>query len=288
MAIIETHQGWRGSLDEVGLVGMDIATFGGIIAGIVLLGWAMASGSSLLIFWNPPSLMITVGGTFAATLINYPLRQMLGVVGVLKNAFFKKAMDPSEVISILVSFAEKARREGLLALEDDAQQLEDGFLQKGIQLVVDGTDPELVRSILETELAFLEDRHKAGQGIFETMGALAPAFGMIGTLIGLIQMLKNLDDPSAIGPGMAVALLTTFYGALMANLIFIPIAGKLKVKSAEEVLLKEVMIEGILSIQSGDNPRIVEEKLKAFLAPKTRKSIRNGVRKSGEAGDEDV
>lgn len=250
---------------------MDIASIIGFVAGTVLILWAMSTGGSLMGFWDPPSIAITVGGTFAAVFINFPLSKIVGVMKILKQAFIGKVIDPSEVIGTLVKFAEKARREGLLALEDEAAQLTDPFLQKGLQLVVDGTDPELVRSILETELAFLEDRHKAGQGIFDSMAALAPAFGMIGTLIGLIQMLKNLDDPSAIGPGMAVALLTTFYGAMMANFVFIPISGKLKVKSAEEVLLKEVMIEGILSIQSGDNPRIVEEKLKAFLAPKLRK-----------------
>jgi chemotaxis protein MotA len=240
------------------------------VVGSGLIIWAISLGSSLTAFWDPPSIAITVGGTFAAVLINFPLSKILGVMKILKHAFVGKPIDPSEVIMTLVKFAEKARREGLLALEDEATQLSDPFLQKGLQLVVDGTDPELVRSILETELAFLEDRHKAGQGIFDSLATLAPAFGMIGTLIGLVQMLKNLDDPSAIGPGMAVALLTTFYGAMMANFLFIPISGKLKVKSAEEVLLKEVMIEGILSIQSGDNPRIVEEKLKAFLAPKLR------------------
>ena len=145
------------------------------------------------------------------------------------------------------------------ALEDAAYQLGDEFLQKGILLIVDGTDPELVKNIMETELAFLEERHKEGQSIFETMGTLAPAFGLIGTIIGLINMLKQLDNPSAIGPGMAVALVTTFYGAMFANLIFIPIAGKLKVRSREEVLIKEVMIEGMLSIQAGENPRIIEE-----------------------------
>jgi chemotaxis protein MotA len=169
-------------------------------------------------------------------------------------------------------------------LEDAAYQVEDDFLKKGILLIVDGTDPELVRNILETELAFLEDRHKTGQSIFETMGALAPAFGMIGTLIGLIRMLRNLNNPEAIGPGMAVALLTTFYGALLANLVFIPVAGKLKIRSNEEILNKEVMIEGMLSIQAGENPRIIEEKLKAFLAPKIRESLQDekGLVQGGE------
>jgi len=217
--------------------------------------------------------MIVAGGTLAATLISYPLKNVVGVFGVLKKAFFNKMQDPTEIINILVRFAEKARREGLLALEMDAEEIDDKFLQKGIQLVVDGTDPELVKSILETELVFLEERHRAGRAIFETMGQLSPAFGMIGTLIGLIQMLGSLNDPGAIGPGMATALITTFYGSLMANLIFNPIAEKLRVRTAEEVLLREVMIEGILSIQAGENPRIVEEKMKVFLAPRLRENI---------------
>ncbi|MEW6723380.1 MAG: flagellar motor protein [Bacillota bacterium] len=265
---------------------MDLATILGIVSGVGLLLYGMGRGGDLRAFLDLPSAAITIGGTLAATLVNYPLAQLNGVLKVLRIAFTKKSMDPQEAIATLVSFAEKARREGLLALENDAEGLDEPFLQKGIQLVVDGTDPELVRSILETELAFLEDRHKAGQGIFETMGALAPAFGMIGTVMGLIQMLKNLDTPETIGDGMAIALVTTFYGATLANLVFIPIAGKLRVKSAEEILLKEVMIEGILSIQAGDNPRIVEEKLKAFLAPKLRRILRRGKSQPGVVDDD--
>ncbi|MDH7576756.1 MAG: MotA/TolQ/ExbB proton channel family protein [Bacillota bacterium] len=252
---------------------MDFATALGLFSGLFLLIWAIKLGGSVGTFWNPPSVMIVLGGTLASTLINYPLKKVIGVTRVLKNAFFTKVKDPTEIIRILVGFAEKARREGLLALEVEAESIDDKFLQKGIQLVVDGTDPELVRSILETDLTFLEDRHKAGQAIFETMGLLAPAFGMIGTLIGLIQMLGVLDKPEQIGPGMATALITTFYGALLANLIFNPIAGKLRVRTSEEMLLREVMIEGILSIQAGENPRIVEEKMKVFLAPRLRENI---------------
>ncbi len=252
---------------------MDFATALGLFSGLFLLIWAIEMGGSVGTFWNPPSVMIVLGGTLAGTLINYPLQKVVGVVRVLKNAFFTKMKEPTEIIQILVSFAEKARREGLLALEAEAETIDDKFLQKGIQLVVDGTDPELVRSILETDLTFLEDRHKSGQAIFETMGLLAPAFGMMGTLIGLIQMLGAIDQPEQIGPGMATALITTFYGTLFANLIFNPIAGKLRVRTSEEVLLREVMIEGILSIQAGENPRIVEEKMKVFLAPRLRDNI---------------
>lgn len=254
---------------------MDLASIIGILTGFGLFIAAIGLGGSLKTFWDPASLLIVLGGTTAATLVNYPMVHILGMFKVLSKAFVKKSASPKEFIELLVRFAEKARREGLLALEEESAEVGDPFLQKGIQLVVDGTDPELVRNVLETELAFLSDRHKGGQSIFQTMGSLAPAFGMIGTLIGLIEMLRNLDDPNAIGPGLATALMTTFYGAVLANLIFIPVAGKLGVKSQEEILLKEVMIEGILSIQAGDNPRIVGEKLKAFLAPKVRDNLRD-------------
>lgn len=255
---------------------MDISPIAGLVAGVILLVIGMTSGQGLgglRAFYDFDSILIVLGGTFAGILINYPLSQLKEVVKTVRVAFSKSKNNPQIVINTLVSFAEKARREGLLALEEEAQRLDEPFLQKGIQLIVDGTDPELVRNILETELAFLEDRHSSGQSIFETAAALAPAFGMIGTLIGLIQMLKALDDPNAIGPGMAVALVTTFYGSLLANLIFTPIAGKLKIKSSEEIMLKEVMVEGMLSIQAGENPRIVEEKLKAFLSPKIRRFL---------------
>jgi len=253
---------------------VDLTTILGLVTGCVLIVWALFLGGTASAFWDFKSLLITFGGTLAATLVSFPTSQVVQSGRIVRKAFTSKDAEPLGIIGVLVSFAEKARREGLLALEDDASQLEDGFLQKGIQLVVDGTDPELVRDILQTELAFLEDRHKAGAAVFDTLGAMSPAFGMIGTIIGLIQMLKTLNDPSSIGGGMATALVTTFYGALAANLVFIPIANKLKNRSASEVLIKEVMIEGILSIQAGDNPRIVEEKLKVFLAPKLRKPVR--------------
>ncbi len=240
----------------------------GMIAGFVLIGYAILSGGGLSSFWDFKSVLIVFGGTLSATLVAYPMEQIKNLPRVLKVLNRSNPVDHQGIIDVLVGFAEKARREGLLALEDDVAQLSDVFLQKGVQLIVDGTDAELVRSILETELTFIEDRHKANAGVFETAGNFAPAFGMLGTLVGLIQMLQDLEDPSAIGLGMAVALVTTFYGSLLSNMILLPLATKLRTKSKDEILLKEVMIEGILSIQAGENPRIVEEKLKAFLAPK--------------------
>ncbi len=260
---------------------MDLATVIGLVAGMICIVVPIIMGGDVTGFIDVKSIFIVLGGTIAGTLINYSLNQVIGVFKIVRNVFFQKPLDYSQMIVSLVGFADKARREGLLALEEDVDGVDDDFLKKGIQLVVDGTDPELVRNILETELSFIQDRHKAGAGILETMGALAPAFGMIGTLIGLVAMLASLDDPTTIGPSMAVALLTTLYGAVIANLLCIPTAGKLKVRSAEEMLLKEIMIEGILSIQSGDNPRIVEEKLKAFLDPQSREKVENI--KSGNA-----
>lgn len=261
---------------------MDIITLIGLMTGVVLLTGAIILGGQPIIFISLDSILIVLGGTLAATMINYSWAKLSKLPSLVKIAFSKNEHDSNEVISLLVQFAEKARREGLLALEQEVMEVDDQFLQKGIQLVVDGTDPELVRNILETKLTFIEERHHEGQGILKQMGALAPAFGMIGTLIGLIQMLSELDDPTQLGSGMAVALLTTFYGALIANLIFIPMAGKLETTSHDEILLKEVMIEGILSIQAGENPRIVEEKLRAFLAEEDETTA------SEEVGEEAV
>jgi len=253
---------------------MDFTTLIGIVSGVGLVLVAIFMGGGISIFINIPSMMITFGGTLGATLINFPFSKVIGVLRVVKNAFFYREISPDEVIKQLVDFATIARREGVLALEQRISSLNDPFLQKGLQLAVDGTPPETIREILRTDIDYLASRHKVGQEIFNAMGTYAPAFGMIGTLIGLIQMLRTLDDPSKIGQGMATALLTTFYGALFANLICLPIAGKLKVRSEEEIFSRELIVEGILSIQSGDNPRIVEEKLKAFIAPRLREKIK--------------
>ncbi len=249
---------------------MDIATIAGIIAGIAFIVTGIFLGGNLDNFYDFPSIMITVGGTAAAMLIAYPLRKLAEIFKMSKNLFIVRHYNLQEAISRIIDLANIARKEGLLALEEAVYELDEPFLQKGILLIVDGTDPELVRNILETELSFLEERHRQGQGIFETAASLAPGFGMIGTLIGLINMLKSLNDPSSLGPGMSVALVTTFYGSLIANLFCIPVARKLRYNSSREMLVKEIMLEGILSIQAGENPRIIEEKLKAFLPPKER------------------
>ncbi len=249
---------------------IDIMTVLGVFLGISLVTGAILMQGNIIMFLNPSAVLIAVGGSFSALLINFHLNQIKIVFKVTKQAFFEKKRDPREIIDFFNNMSQKARREGLLALEDDLEEVEDSFLKKGLQMVVDGMEPELIKEILQAENEALAERHKIGQELFRSWGALAPAFGMIGTLIGLIQMLSDLDDPDAIGPGMAVALLTTFYGALLANLVLIPIAGKLSIRSNEEIQERETMLEGIIAIQEGMNPRVLEDKLKAFIPPGER------------------
>ncbi|MDR3332145.1 MAG: motility protein A [Synergistaceae bacterium] len=249
---------------------MDLASVVGLAFSVMVVVTGMALGGDIMSFVDIPSIFIVLGGTLGATMVANPLERTKNMPKIMKNAFFSEQIDTIGLIQTLVSFAEKARREGLLALEEDAGQLDDEFMRKSIQLVVDGTDPELVKSILDTEIGLLEERHTANKGFLDSVAELGPAFGMLGTLIGLIQMLQNLDDPSALGPGMAVALVTTFYGSILANMFAIPLGKKLTQNSSREVLARELMVEGILSIQAGENPRIVEEKLKVFLPPAMR------------------
>lgn len=249
---------------------MDISTLAGIISGVALMIIGIRINGSLDSYYDLPSIMIVLGGTISAIMVSYPFDRLKNFFKVTKKLFKNSVEKPQDIINMIIELANIARKEGLLALEEAAYRIGDPFLQKGMLLIVDGTDPELVRNILETELNFIEERHSESQGIFETAGALAPAFGMIGTLIGLINMLRDLDDPSTLGPSMSVALVTTFYGSILANLFFIPMAVKLKHRSSREILMKEIMLEGMLSIQAGENPRIIEEKLKAFLPPNER------------------
>lgn len=250
---------------------MDLATIVGIVLSFGLVAGAIVTGGSPMIFVNVPSMLIVIGGTIGATLVNYPLGHVLGVMGVIKNTFLAKGDNPTQVIERFIDYANRARREGILALEPLIKEVQDPFLQKGLQLTVDGLEPQTIQEILETEISYMEERHELGSEILSIMGAFAPAMGMIGTVIGLVQMLQNMNDPSSIGPSMAVALITTFYGAILANLVFNPMAGKLKTRSKEERLIKEMILEGILSISKGENPRIVEDKLNSFIPPKMRK-----------------
>ena len=240
--------------------------------------------AALMNFLHGQSALITFGGAFGATLVSNSLGDFVNGIKGLKMALRQTKHDQTEVIKKIIELSNVARKEGLLALEDAASDLDDAFMKKGIFLIVDGTEPDLVRAILETELTCIEDRHKKVSSFWETLAAMGPAWGMIGTLIGLINMLKHLEDVSTVGPNMSTALITTFYGSLLANWLAIPVATKLKANNAEEVTVKEVVIEGLLSIQAGENPRVIEEKLKSFLAPAERTQYGEG----GEAGGEEA
>jgi chemotaxis protein MotA len=221
-------------------------------------------------FFKLDAFIIVMGGTVAATLAQFPLKDFLGVMNVTQKAFLHKAVSTDALIEKLIELSRRARVEGLLSLEKDINEMDDAFMKKALQLMVDGTEMDVLRILMHTELDYLEERHELGQSIFKSMAAYAPAFGMVGTLIGLIQMLQSLSDPSKIGAGMAVALVTTLYGVVFANLVFMPIAGKLKERSKQEILTRQLAIEGICSIQAGDNPRLLKDKLLTFLAPKER------------------
>lgn len=255
---------------------MDLGTIIGIAAGIALIiVTIIIGGTGLAPYVSVSSAIVVIGGSFASMLVANPLSRMLGIMRYLKHVLQTPDWQEEKIISDLVAFSERARREGLLALEDNLDEVEDEFMRKGIQLVVDGTDPDIIKGILYHDLNEIQSRHESGINIFDNWGKIAPAFGMIGTLIGLIAMLVNLGgDTSTIGAGMAIALITTFYGAILANLILIPIKVKLEDRDKDETRVREIIIEGILSIQSGDNPRILLEKLVSFLPPSQREVLR--------------
>ncbi len=252
-------------MDLASIIGL-IVCFGMLVFGILDAGGFAAIGSYL----NFPSALITFGGSFAAVLTQYSMSDYVAGLKSISLIFKVPNANTAEVIQKIIELSNVARKEGLLSLEEAAADLEEPFLRKGILLIVDGTDPELVRAIMETELMSLDDRHKTKIGFWESVASMGPAWGMIGTLVGLVNMLNNMEDASAIGPAMAVALITTLYGSLLANWIAIPVANKLKANNSLEMMIKEIMIEGLLSIQAGENPRVIEEKLKSFLAPKDR------------------
>lgn len=254
---------------------MDIGTVVGLLFGMGCILFALLLGGSILAYIDVPSMFIVIGGGTAATLTSMPIIMFLKFPKVIGKALFHKTVDPLDLIRQLVELAEVARRDGILALENSIEHIEDSFLVRGIQMAVDGSDPEVIESIMETELENLIDRHGTGKRIFDSLGRFAPAFGMIGTLIGLVAMLSNMDDPSKIGAGMAAALLTTLYGAVLANIVFLPIADKLGQRSTEEILQKTMIIQGVMSIQAGDNPRNVESKLITFVPPSQRPTDQN-------------
>ncbi len=250
---------------------MDLATIIGLIAGMgLVIGSIMLGGGGLGPFLNVPSIMITVGGSIAAILINFPLQSVFGLFSVFKKCFTVALPSTNEVIDQFRNLSTIARRDGLLALESETEQISDTFLVRGLEMVIGGSSAEDVDDVLSTEVSYIEQRHKNGKKLLDSLAAAAPAFGMIGTLIGLVQMLQSLDDPSQIGVGMATALLTTLYGAVIANLFCIPLAGKLEARSTEEIMLRELMIAGLTALVEGHPPRVVEERLHAYLAPSNR------------------
>ena len=251
---------------------MDLATLIGVVCAIGAIVSAILMGGEMSMFVNAPGLMIVVAGTFAVTLIKFPVSVMLGAFGVALKAFIYKSQKPSEIIEQSIELANVARKEGLLGLE--SVEVKNEFLKDGIQLVVDGNDPALVQKILSKNISLDIERNEIGLNIFKAMGDVAPAMGMIGTLIGLVQMMSNMSDPKSIGPSMAVALLTTFYGAVIATTIALPIADKLAHRSNEERLNKSMILESISAIQEGLNPRMIEGLLNAYL-PESQKTVSN-------------
>lgn len=252
---------------------MDLATFFGLIGAVIAIGLAISMGGSAIVFVNLPGLIIVIGGTIAVTLMKFPVSHMLNAFKVGLKAFFHRSEKPIELIEQAVQLAIVARKKGLIGLEGHAD-VQSEFFKKGIQMVVDGHDPELVHKTLSKDIYLTIERHEQGGNIFKAIGEVAPAMGMIGTLIGLVQMMANMDDPKKIGPAMAVALLTTLYGAIIANTIALPIADKLAIRSAEERLNNSLIVEGIMAIQEGLNPRVMEELLKRYLPESKRGSTK--------------
>jgi chemotaxis protein MotA len=254
---------------------MDIGLILGIPIGLTLVVVAiLIGGFNVAAYFDIISIIITIGGSFCGLMVTTPMDKLRKIFTYFKIAAFKQKLRIEEIIPKLVAFSEKSRREGLLSLEDDIETLDHQFFKAGLQLVVDGTDPDVIKNILYNEMNQIQARHSVGIKIFDAWGKLAPAWGMIGTLYGLVGMLQSMGDTASIGVGMAAALITTFYGAIMANLIFVPIKDKLTDRDADEMLSLEIILEGILSIQTGDNPRIVEQKLLAFLPPGQRDKLK--------------
>ncbi|MGV1099454.1 MotA/TolQ/ExbB proton channel family protein [Thiovibrio sp. JS02] len=249
---------------------MDIATVIGMVFGTAILAAAIVLGGNVLLFVDIPSVFIVGGGIIATAFIRFSMADVINSIKVALNAFFIKASVPTEVIQEIVNLANIARKNGLIVLEQ--QPINDPFLKKAIMYCVDGHEAEFIEEVLKKEVSLTVERHEVGQSVFRGMGDSGPAFGMIGTLVGLVQMLANLSDPSAVGPAMAVALLTTLYGAVAANLFFIPLADKLGLRCKEEERNRKLIIEGVLGILKGLNPRVMEEFLETFLPPKDRKA----------------
>lgn len=262
------HQSRAGLVEGIFEHAMDLGTIIGIVAGFGLIVGSIVIGGPLTMFVDVPSILIVFGGTISVALISDSLGSVLGSVKIASFAVFNKTPDVTKTIEKIAELALAARKDGILALEK--MQIVDRFLAKGVRLAVDGVAPEEIRATLNAEMYSMSQRHKAGQALFKFMGAMAPAMGMIGTLIGLVQMLQSLDDPSSIGPAMAVALLTTFYGAIIANMVCLPIAEKLASRTKSESMNMLIVVEGVDAILKGENPRLIQDKLEGYLAPKQR------------------
>lgn len=256
-----------------GGVSVDLATVIGLVVALLSVGLSIVLGGDPMALINIPSVVVVFGGATGAVICAFPLAKTLKVHTVIMKAVFSDTTDVGEVIKDLVKYAEIARREGILSLENHIGDMKEEFVVRGIKMAVDGTDPELINTIMETELEGLMERHMNGKLMLDQFAKYAPAFGMIGTLLGLIFMLGSMSDPAAIGPSMAVALITTLYGAVIANVFAGPIADKLYSNDQQEILLKSVIIAGVMSIQSGDNPRVVESKLLTYLPPSERDAV---------------
>ncbi|KIX13591.1 motility protein A [Dethiosulfatarculus sandiegensis] len=247
---------------------MDIATIIGIFSGMALIFGAIVSKGDLSAFVSLPSVMIVLGGTLAATLITFPLIDVIHAFQAVKHAFSQKKVNPNDVVRVILTVANLSRRQGLVALSK--VRTDNAVLKKALMLIADGAPEVLIRETLRIEIEAMRQRHSVAQDVFRKMGAYAPAFGMLGTLIGLVQMLGTLDDPKTIGPAMALALITTFYGSLLSSLFFLPLAGKLKSRTSVEVINLEIIFEGALSILENNNPLLIYEKLSSFIPPKVR------------------
>ncbi len=253
---------------------MDFATLIGLVVSFVLVGEALALGGDLSIFVNGPALLIVIGGTLGATLTNYPLKVMLQAWAIIRTTLLNRAPSAVLVSAQFMDFAYVARREGILALERILPQIDNHYLNKGLQLTVDGLEPEAIRAIMEAEIDNTHARHSIGVDLLSSMASYAPALGMIGTVIGLVQMLRTMSEPSNIGPSMAVALITTFYGAILANLVFLPLCGKLKHNSQEEIRIMEMQLAGLICLAKGENPRIMREMLDGYQSKHDRRRYR--------------
>ncbi len=253
---------------------MNLGSLIGLVGGTAMLVISIfTSGGTLGTYWDIPSVACTIGGSFFALMLQYGTKDTLKVFKLIGRAFQNYSYGAEKLLDKLYEFSEKARREGILSLEEEMNDLDDKFMQQGLRLVVDGTDAEVIRELMENELSQMNERHSKGIKMLDAWSKLAPGFGMLGTVLGLIAMLKNLEDKSRIGPNMAVALITTFYGAIMANFLFQPMMGKLVIDDGDETTVKEMVIEGVLSIQAGDNPRILLVRLASYLPPKEKQAI---------------